>query len=261
MAEGVAPLIWGIGVAVFSYLLVPAMLPLYHHHRVKNYRGELVPAGLGYAFILPAVFVSVLRWPLDAKSLTGAVLLLVFAALGSVDDACGSQKEKGWRGHLLSVRFSTGILKAVGGGAAALIAAAPVSIGWLDLIIDAGLVALSANFLNLLDLRPGRAAKAFLLLGLPLNLTGADSGSLKMLSWAVAGYLPWDLRRKAMMGDTGSNTLGAALGWQAARGLPLIPKAVLTALLIGLNLLSEKVSFSTLIERSRFLHFLDQLGR
>jgi UDP-N-acetylmuramyl pentapeptide phosphotransferase/UDP-N-acetylglucosamine-1-phosphate transferase len=77
----------------------------------------------------------------------------------------------------------------------------------------------------------------------------------------VAGYLPWDLRRKAMMGDTGSNTLGAALGWQAARGLPLIPKAVLTALLIGLNLLSEKVSFSTLIERSRFLHFLDQLGR
>ena len=142
-----------------------------------------------------------------------------------------------------------------------MIAAAPVSIGWLDLIIDAGLVALSANFLNLLDLRPGRAAKAFLLLGLPLNLTGADSGSLKMLSWAVAGYLPWDLRRKAMMGDTGSNTLGAALGWQAARGLPLIPKAVLTALLIGLNLLSEKVSFSTLIERSRFLHFLDQLGR
>jgi len=63
------------------------------------------------------------------------------------------------------------------------------------------------------------------------------------------------------MGDTGANPLGAALGLMAAWYLPLAVKAVLLAALAALNLLSERISFSRVIEGSRFLDFLDRLGR
>ena len=129
-------------------------------------------------------------------------------------------------------------------------------------MINGGLVALAANFLNLLDLRPGRAGKAFLLLGLPLHFLAADPAPPAGAIPGGGGYLPWDLRRRAMMGDTGANPLGAALGLMAAGSLTLGVKAVLLAAFGWPELLlSERISFSELIEGSRILHFLDQLGR
>ena len=254
-------MIWNLVAVALSYVAVPALLPIYGRRKTRNYLGEEVPTGVGYAFILPSALVIVLRSGAESQSLLFTIVLLAFAALGAIDDAWGSQSQKGFRGHLAAGEVSTGLLKAVGGGATALAAASLLATGWLELVINGGLVALAANFLNLLDLRPGRAGKAFLLLGLPLHFLAADPAPLQVLSLAVAGYLPWDLRRRAMMGDTGANPLGAALGLMAAGSLTLGVKAALLAALAGLNLLSERISFSELIEGSRILHFLDQLGR
>lgn len=254
-------MVWNLAAAALAYLVVPLLLPLYKKQASRNYRRESVPAGLGYSFLLPAVLVMILRSGRAVQPLLCAILLLLFAALGAVDDALGSPDQKGFRGHLRGGVLSSGALKALGGAVSALVAASLLESGWLELLVNGGLMALGANFLNLLDLRPGRAAKAFLLLSLPFHFFTPRPVPLQVLCGAVLGYLPWDLSRKAMMGDTGANPLGAALGLMAAWYLPLAVKAVLLAALAALNLLSERISFSRVIEGSRFLDFLDRLGR
>ncbi|HPT83175.1 MAG TPA: hypothetical protein PLM25_04740 [Limnochordia bacterium] len=254
-------MVWSLMAAVLSYLAVPVLLPIYRQQVVKNYLGELVPAGLGWAFLLPAVLVMLFSSGNSTYSLLLSLVLLFFAALGAVDDSFGNTGPKGWRGHFAASGLSTGALKALGGGACALAAAQIWSQGWLDLAVSAGLVALGANLLNLLDLRPGRAGKAFFLFSLPLHWAAREPLPLQVLSLSLLGYLPWDLRRKAMMGDTGANALGAALGYCLARELSLALKIGLLAVLAALNFLSEWVSFSDLIEGSRLLRFLDKLGR
>ena len=64
-----------------------------------------------------------------------------------------------------------------------------------------------------------------------------------------------------MMGDTGSNPLGATLGLAAVMVLPQTAKTILALVLVGLNLLAERISFSRVIEDNRLLDFLDRLGR
>lgn len=254
-------MIGGLAAGVLTFLTVPALLPLYERQKVKNYRGELVPTGLGLAFILPAVLVIMVGSTAASEELLGVVLLLFFALLGAIDDALGDHSQKGFRGHLAGGHFSTGTLKAVGGGAVALVAARLLTDNLLEAGLNAALVALGANLINLFDLRPGRAGKAFLLLSLPFQFWAVDVGALRVLAFAVLGYLPWDLKRRAMMGDTGANPLGAALGWLAGRELPLLWKIILFLFLAFLTVFAERVSFSEVIERNSFLRFLDQLGR
>src|SRR3712207_8777601 len=56
-----------------------------------------------------------------------------------------------------------------------------------------------SNFWNQLDTRPGRALKAYLSLAVPLR---APLGLAVILA-------PYDLRERVMLGDAGSNALGA----------------------------------------------------
>jgi hypothetical protein len=114
------------------------------------------------------------------------------AALGLADDLW-SGEERGIGAHL-AARRTTGVLKLAG---------IPI-VGILSTRSLAGglLVAGCANLLNQLDTKPGRALKAYLVaaatLGAPLRL-------------AVL-LLPYDLREHVMLGDAGSNALGAMLG-------------------------------------------------
>lgn len=255
-----ASMIWYLSAAVLSYLTTYLLLPIYRGEGRQNYLGEQVPVGLGSAFLFPTVLLLLLTSPGEPRRLLFAVSLLLFAMLGLLDDHLGKEGQKGFRGHLQG-GFSTGALKFWGGGAAALTVASGLDRSWVGLVLNGGLIALGANFLNLLDLRPGRAGKAFLLFALPFLFLGSGAAPLVLLMFGVAGYLPWDLRRKAMMGDAGANPLGAALGFMAARYCPLVFKLVLLLTLAALNLLSEKISFSRVIEKNRFLHFLDKLGR
>ena len=82
-------------------------------------------------------------------------------------------------------------------------------------VADLALLLLTTNLFNLLDLRPGRVEKAFaaLLAGLcvgawtvaPLDLLGIFIGPV------LVGFA-FTLRERAMLGDTGSNLIGALAG-------------------------------------------------
>lgn len=251
---------WALVLVVITYVLVPVLRPLFFTQTRQNYRGHLVPTGFGLTFVFTSVLVLVARG--QGLSLLLAVLLLFFALLGLVDDFLGDGSVKGLRGHFGQGRISTGTCKALGGICFALAISLQLSRGWLEVVVSTILVASAANFLNLLDLRPGRAGKAFIIFALPfIFLAPLDRDPLLWLLGAVAGYLPWDLREKVMMGDTGSNSLGATLGLVTAMILPTMAKILVVVVLVALNLLAEQISFSRVIERNRFLNFLDRLGR
>lgn len=263
LQEGVAPLILWILCGFLSYGAVPGLLPILRQQRKTNYLGEEIPTSLGYAFVIPAALVMVARSNGEEYALFFALTLIFFTLFGAIDDMYGDVSSKGFRGHLRGPHLSTGALKAWGGVAAALAITWPLSCNWLELITNGLVISLLANLLNLLDLRPGRAGKAFLLLALPLFLLKPQVlGPLFGLFWAVGGYLPWDLKRVVMMGDVGSNPLGAALGLGCVIGFSSLGfRIVLALILLALNMLSERFSFSRIIESNRFFRFLDQLGR
>lgn len=163
------------------------------------------------------------------------------AALGLADDVW-SGPERGFRAHLSTGR-TTGVLKLVGIPLVALLATRRVS--------GALLVALAANALNQLDTRPGRALKAYLLGAV---LVRAPVGTAVLI-------LPYDLREMSMLGDAGSNSLGAMLGLSSVSRLTERGRWVAIGALAGLNLLGERRSLGTLIERTPVLRELDALGR
>ena len=114
---------------------------------------------------------------------------------------------------------------------------------------DAG--GLAANFLNQLDTRPGRALKAYVL---GAAATGAPVGTAVLL-------LPYDLREMSMLGDDGSNALGAMLGLRSVDHLSERGRWVAIGALAGLTFLGERRSLGSLIERTPLLRELDALGR
>jgi hypothetical protein len=117
------------------------------------------------------------------------------------------------------------------------------------------LVALCANVLNQLDTRPGRALKGFLLGSLLLR--GAPRGTL-----AVAVLLaPYDHREMTMLGDAGSNALGAVLGLHSVRRFSGPRRLGAIGALALLTVLADRRSLGELIESTPGLRALDALGR
>jgi hypothetical protein len=167
------------------------------------------------------------------------------ALLGLADDLW-SGPERGFRAHLAR-GSTTGVAKAVGIPAVALATTRSLR--------GAAVVSLAANGLNQLDTRPGRALKAF--------LAGAA-----LVRGAAAGYVPiavllapYDLREMTMLGDAGSNALGAVLGYGSVSKLTGRGQILTIAALVALNAAGETRSLGALIERSPVLSHLDRLGR
>jgi UDP-GlcNAc:undecaprenyl-phosphate/decaprenyl-phosphate GlcNAc-1-phosphate transferase len=206
--------------------------------------------------------------PGGSAVLRGAVALAAAGsgAVGAYDDLRGSGPAKGFRGHLAALRSGTvtsGTVKIAGVGLSAAAASMILGrtsaggvIGLADRLVDTALIAGTANFTNLCDLRPGRAAKVTLMLAVGLVRVGAAP-----VLGAAAGCLPNDLRQKSMLGDCGANALGAAVGTVAAAWLPRPVKLAALLAVVGLNLASERVSFTAVIDRTPTLRWLDHLGR
>ena len=163
------------------------------------------------------------------------------AAIGVADDLW-SGPERGFRAHLRAGR-TTGVLKLLAIPAVGLVSTRRVS--------GAVLVALAANALNQLDTRPGRALKAYLV---GASLVDAPAGAAVLL-------LPYDLREMAMLGDGGSNALGAMLGLSSVDRLTERGRWIAIGALAGLTLLGERRSLGTLIESTPGLRQLDAIGR
>lgn len=186
--------------------------------------------------------------------------------LGAIDDIWGSREVGGFKGHfrklILQRKLTTGAVKALGGGAVALVA------GWAihphDLVqaaLAAMVVALATNTLNLFDLRPGRAvAVLFAGLGVTYIVTCGRLVAWPLIAAIAVVALVFgiaDSRGKAMMGDSGSNSLGVALGLMIALSAPswVIPAILLFA---AVHVYSEKRSISELIQRNRALRAIDR---
>jgi UDP-N-acetylmuramyl pentapeptide phosphotransferase/UDP-N-acetylglucosamine-1-phosphate transferase len=246
--------------------------------RRRNYRDhELATAG-GVLLVLALVPIEAVRSLLElldlgreGSSTARALVLLAclgFGLLGFVDDLLGTPDDRGFRGHLRALgsgRITTGMMKLAGGGALAfvLVATARPEGGW-RLLADALVVALAANLVNLLDRAPGRAIKASLVGAVPLALA-AGSGpvglALAPVLGGAAGLLGDDLRERLMLGDTGANVLGAALGLAAVLELGEGSRLVVLGVLVAVNVAAEVVSLSSVIDRTPPLRALDRLGR
>ncbi|MDY0340612.1 MAG: hypothetical protein RBS17_05320 [Coriobacteriia bacterium] len=295
----------------------------------RNYRGRTVYLGLGLVWIVWALSLMVASTGFDMVGalltldhsdyaialfdgpltipLYGVPLMLVAVSviLGFADDAFGSRGEKGFRGHLSALasgRLTTGGLKLLGIGMVAAVYAWSIadgrsasSSGTLETlavwVLATLTIALSANLLNLMDLRPGRSLKTYTILALiaaPLFAIDASRAfAAYTASLAEIGVVPWgavdtwvtsacmvlvllgpvvavwryDLGEQGMLGDAGSNAMGAIVGYLLAASLSTVWLGIVVVVLFALNLLSERVSFSAAIERIVPLRALDMLGR
>jgi UDP-N-acetylmuramyl pentapeptide phosphotransferase/UDP-N-acetylglucosamine-1-phosphate transferase len=244
----------------------------------RNYRGVPVATGLGVAVLVGTAagigLVAFVRAvapdaPSALLALGGAIAILIlgfgFGLLGLFDDLA-EQEQRGWRSHipdLVKGRITPGTLKIVGGGILAFVfgAGASSNIGWA--LVYAAIIALMANLFNSLDVRPGRAGKAFLLAGIPLAILVSDQqAALAAALGATAAFLPFDLRERAMLGDAGSNALGAIIGASIVASSPAEwLRLSLLGLLIVLTVVAEGPTLSAWIDRIGPLRAADQAGR
>jgi hypothetical protein len=206
-------------------------------HRARQLRDTVYACG-PLAVNFRGLRLPVVGWKIG---LAHGPAVAAVAALGLADDVW-SGPERGFRAHLRSGR-TTGILKLLGIPAVGLLATRRLS--------GAVLVGLAANVFNQLDTRPGRALKAYLIAALPLD---APVGIAVLL-------LPYDLREMAMLGDAGSNALGAMLGLNSVERFTGRGRWVAIGALAGLTLLGERASIGALIERTPGLAWIDRLGR
>jgi glycosyltransferase involved in cell wall biosynthesis len=165
----------------------------------------------------------------------------VVAAIGLADDLW-SGPERGFRAHL-EARRTTGVLKLGGIPLYALARTRSIS--------AALLVGLSANALNQLDTRPGRALKVYLACAIPLR---APTGIAVLIA-------PYDLREMAMLGDAGSNAFGALLGLHSVNRFTGRGRWLAIGALAGLTALGERTSLGSIIERTPLLRRVDDWGR
>jgi UDP-GlcNAc:undecaprenyl-phosphate GlcNAc-1-phosphate transferase len=181
--------------------------------------------------------------------------------------ASSASPPRGWRGHaraILSGGFSTGAAKAAGSLGLALFALSGEGRSATEYLLAAGVLVLATNLFNLLDLRPGRSAKALLLLGAALTVGSLDTDGLwtvGLLLGPVLVLLPLDLRERGMLGDTGSNAIGAVAGIWLIATLDTTGQAIALAAMALVTAYGEFRSISRLIDRTPGLRHLDSLGR
>jgi UDP-N-acetylmuramyl pentapeptide phosphotransferase/UDP-N-acetylglucosamine-1-phosphate transferase len=230
-----------------------------------NFRGYEVSLAGGIAYAAGAGVVAA-----TTGNLAAAVAGLAAGGVGAYDDTVGSRPDqrsaKGFRGHLAALRegrITSGLVKIAGVGAAGLAAAALLDRRRVfDVATTGALIASTANLFNLFDLRPGRALKVGLLVGVPLAVAGGPGATAAAAaSGAAAAVLPADLGERVMLGDAGANALGALLGTAVAASTDRATRLAVLAGVVGLTALSEKVSFTQVIARTPVLRELDALGR
>ncbi|MFB0841960.1 hypothetical protein [Paenibacillus oleatilyticus] len=278
-------------------VLLPGTIRFLQEHGLSetNYRGRLVPTAGGVLlwlllllWYLYGVCVVSSSWP-DSDRWILAVTMIGFAGL--LDDLLGEREIKGLRNHWKTWseqrRITTGIVKA----GTALVAGVLILLPEADMFHSGSgttltsdsltlwflpfkllLILLATNAVNLLDVRPGRALKGFFvsLLLLVWLASWKESGTeagwnvwrlLVPLTIGAGMFAGTDLRGKAMLGDTGANMLGFALGVGFAMLTPVSVQVAALAVLAALHAITWRRSLSVIIERHALLRWLDQAGR
>jgi UDP-GlcNAc:undecaprenyl-phosphate/decaprenyl-phosphate GlcNAc-1-phosphate transferase len=247
----------------------------------ENWRGVRLPFPGGIAIVAAAVLavgactaVATIA-KLDLFELGGPINLtypLGVALLGLIDDLLAGSP-RGWRGHgraVLAGEFTTGAFKAVGSLALALyVLNGTVYEGIPEYLLAVALLVLTSNLFNLLDLRPGRAAKGFLLLGAAVSLLAwqgrFDSGVLLWIVGPLAAPILvvgfYDLQERTMLGDVGANVIGAVAGLWLISAFDVTGQLIALAVVLAITAYGEFRSLNALIERTPLLREIDSIGR
>lgn len=256
-----------------SFNVIPLIYGLLMNNNCTalNYRKQHIPIGMGLVFILVQSFVILIFNLYKNFSDTFVYLyiisILMIGLIGIIDDLIGEKEVKGFKGHissLLKLKLTTGGLKLIIGGVAALIVSITVSKNLLELIVNILIIGLFTNLINLFDLRPGRASKVFLLLSILLTLSARLKGYnyiLASLMGILLAYLPYDLKAKSMMGDAGSNVLGMTLGVFCVGTQSISVKVLYLIVLVIIHVISELHSLTEIIDNNKVLCYIDKLGR
>ncbi len=277
-----------IASAAVAFVLAPAIVAGLRRSGIvrENYRGATVVTALGIAIVVSALIalgpVALLDELADTEILRadfGLVLLytLGVALLGLIDDLLGGRASagaapsgtapRGWRGHAGAAArgsLSTGALKAVGALGLALFALSGQGQTWYEYLLGVAVLVLATNFFNLVDLRPGRAIKCLAVVGAALAFfwwTVIPLQTLGLLLGPAAVIAGYDLREKAMLGDVGSNLLGALTGFWLILTLSTAAQLAALVVLIAITVYGEFRSISALVDRNPLLRRLDSFGR
>ncbi len=246
----------------------------------ENYRGARLAFPLG-AVLATAALVALAPLAflddrvdldlLDPELRRWIPYLLGLAFLGFLDDSLGqganSETPRGWRGHARALRerrLSTGAIKAIGALALAAYVVSGRGLESWRYLADVALLVLATNAFNLLDLRPGRAEKGLALLGAGLCLGAWTLAPFELLGIFVAPVFvgAWfTLREQAMLGDTGSNLVGAIAGVWLLTTLGGTGRLIALAALVALTVYGELRSISSAIDSVPPLRWVDSLGR
>ena len=275
LAAGTAPLVAGAWRTSPGWVAVNAV-------------GRPVGLAEGPAFVAASLAGAAVGAPSVLPSLV--LLQVPVVVAGRIDDLHGSARDRGVRGHLGALRagrVTSGQLKAVVVVVAGLrrrraAVAGPASRRSrhrlaagrrrsrssprrVDTLLAGGLIATSANLVNLLDVVPGRALKAVLGASLAGAVAAAADGPTGVVlaagAGAAVGLLPADLAEKTMLGDAGSNVAGALVGWGLTRARGRRHRLAVFGALAAATALSEAVSLSRLVAAVPVLDRLDRLGR
>jgi UDP-N-acetylmuramyl pentapeptide phosphotransferase/UDP-N-acetylglucosamine-1-phosphate transferase len=232
----------------------------------KNARGRVVDLYGGLA-AAAATAVTVGCAPGLPRRTRAAAALAVLAAggCGAYDDIAGARDgRRGFRAHLSALRqgeVTTGAVKLLGICAAGLAAGALLRDRPVDRALAGVVIAGSAHLVNLLDVSPGRAAKAVLAAGAPGLLGRRAAGVLAAApSGAAAAVLGDDLAERTMLGDCGAHALGAALGVSIAVVRGRAGLALHAAALAALAAAGDRAGGET-VWGSPVLRWADRLGR
>lgn len=278
------PLLFGI----VGSLLIPKLIHLLKAERnflMTNYEGKKIPV-CGFVihvisfigFAAAVTFLYLLR--IDLNSLATLPLMsMIIGALtstvaGLIDDLV-NVPEKGFKGHLRAFfegKVTPGIIKIFLIVSASFIFSITIAKSFVDVIVSVILISLTANFVNLLDLRPGRAIKVHLIFLFATLIFAFFKLEYEMVLpvsfyWftclaPLLIFLMMDLKKKVILGDSGSNALGFLLGATWVYMLEnLYLKLSLLIFMLLINIYAEFGSITELIEKNSFLKRLDEMGR
>ena len=270
-----------------TYFMIPLFKSMLVNGNVirPNYKNEMIPVGMGIVFLPMIIINSIILgfvtlnniWFVSSSNYNLNIVWLLCLALyifsimamffaGALDDLIGNRNVSGLKGHFKSLfkgELTTGGFKALFGGFVGLIVSVCISSSIVDIIVNTLIIALSTNLMNLFDLRPGRAIKAYLVIMIPIyiTLTGYTKVFPLLILPNVLAYFNTDLKARGMMGDTGSNVLGISIGVLMALGYGIKVRLAWLVFLILMHLITEKFSLTKIIEKNRVLKFIDNLGR
>ncbi|MFF8943785.1 hypothetical protein ACF1A5_16260 [Streptomyces sp. NPDC014864] len=207
----------------------------------RNHAGRAVGLYAGPATALAAAVAAGRVRP------AAAFAVAVAGACGAYDDIAGAgDPRRGFRAHPTALRhgeITSGAVKLFGISAAGLRAGALLKERPLDKVLAGIVIAGAAHAVNLVDVRPGRAAVVVLALGAPgLLRRGPGAELAAAATGAAAAVLPDDLGERVMIGDAGAHALGAAVGTAAVvcNGRPgLVAHA---AAVVAVAVFGDKVS-------------------